>query len=268
MTPPTCPCYAICMPARVAAIYRYPVKGLGAEPLQSVALSHGRALPDDRRWALARGTVGVEPPAPGWAPKGAFVQCHNAPAMASISTGYEPTTTMIRLTAPDGSEVRGRLDTPSDHAALTAFLQAHAGAAARGTLRIIEAMDNQGGHIAFTDTHEPLVSILGLASVRGLESAVGVPVDARRFRANLWVDGLAAWHEFDWEGRTLRIGNAALRVVAPITRCAAIEAGTTGRRDLPLLAALERLLGHQDCGVYAQVIEPGDIRVGQEVLRT
>ena len=163
-----------------------------------------------------------------------------------------------------------RQDPPStaaDHAVLTSFLLAHLGTSARGALRIVEATDPAGGRVAFTDTQAPLVSIIGLASLRALTHVVGRPVDAGRFRANLWVDGLPAWHEFDWEGRRLRIGDAELRVVAPITRCAAIEAGPAGRRDLPLLAALKRHLSHQECGVYAEIVAAGEIGVGAPIVR-
>ena len=38
--------------AAVEAIYRYPVKGLSAEPLDAVELRPGEALPFDRAWAM------------------------------------------------------------------------------------------------------------------------------------------------------------------------------------------------------------------------
>jgi hypothetical protein len=41
------------MAATVAAIYRYPVKGLSAERLDRVALTPGECLPHDRRFAIA-----------------------------------------------------------------------------------------------------------------------------------------------------------------------------------------------------------------------
>ncbi|HJQ60476.1 MAG TPA: MOSC domain-containing protein, partial [Vineibacter sp.] len=149
----------------------------------------------------------------------------------------------------------------ADHPALMAFLEARIGAAP-GSLRIVEAVDDAGVPAAFADVPDPLLSIVGLASLRDLEQAVGAPVDAARLRANLWVGDLPAWHEFDWEGRHLRIGDAEVRVVAPITRCAAIDAGASGNRDLPLLATLERHFRHQECGVYAEVVRGGPIEVG------
>lgn len=51
---------------RVAAIHRYPVKGLDAEPLESVALAAGNGLAQDRRFAMVRGDTSFDPAAPRW----------------------------------------------------------------------------------------------------------------------------------------------------------------------------------------------------------
>ena len=40
------------MPITISAIYRYPVKGLSPEKLQSATLTPGRCLPYDRRFAI------------------------------------------------------------------------------------------------------------------------------------------------------------------------------------------------------------------------
>ena len=44
-------------PSRVAALYRYPVKGLSPEALESVDLAPSHGFPDDRRFAVALGTT-------------------------------------------------------------------------------------------------------------------------------------------------------------------------------------------------------------------
>ena len=56
-----------------------------------------------------------------------------------------------------------------------------------------------------------------------------------RFRGNLYVDGWPAWHEFDLLGQTLAIGDARLKVVKRIVRCAATNVDPdTGIRDLDI----------------------------------
>jgi uncharacterized protein YcbX len=111
-----------------------------------------------------------------------------------------------------------------------------------------------------------VVSIINLASLQTIEDLVGQPIHPLRFRANLYVRGWPAWHEFDLLGRTLAIGEARLKVVKRITRCAAINVDPdTAARDLNILHALKRRFGHADCGVYAEVIAGGAIATGDTV---
>jgi len=121
------------------------------------------------------------------------------------------------------------------------------------------------GH-SFSDVAKKVISIINLASVGALEDAVGAPVHPLRFRANLYVEGWPAWHEFDLLDGEMRIGSARLKVVKRIVRCAATEVDPdTGIRDLPIPRALMDTFGHADCGIYAQVIEGGAIAVGDEI---
>jgi uncharacterized protein YcbX len=117
-----------------------------------------------------------------------------------------------------------------------------------------------------TDSDFPSVAILGLASLRALGQVMALDLDPRRFRGNLWVDGLAPWEEFDWVGREIRVGSAVLKVVEPIGRCAATEASpATGRRDAPVVKALRAATGETCFGVYAKVVSGGDVALGDAV---
>src|SRR5205814_7680813 len=99
------------------------------------------------------------------------------------------------------------------------------GPAVNGALRVVEAP----GH-AFADarrkpnaTTDKYVSLVNRASIAALEAAMGVPVDPIRFRANVYLDGAPGWREHDWVGSEISLGAARLRVVSPITRCAATQ---------------------------------------------
>jgi uncharacterized protein len=121
------------------------------------------------------------------------------------------------------------------------------------------------GH-SFSDVSAKVVSIINLASVAAIETLVGVPVHPLRFRANLYVDGWLAWHEFSLMDQEIGIGTARLKVVKRIKRCAAINVDPdTGIRDLTIPAILMRSYDHADCGVYARVIEGGEIAVGDAI---
>jgi uncharacterized protein YcbX len=54
------------MPVCVAAIYRYPVKGLSPEPLEHAKLVPLNCLPHDRRFALARAATRIDSQRPEW----------------------------------------------------------------------------------------------------------------------------------------------------------------------------------------------------------
>ena len=104
----------------------------------------------------------------------------------------------------------------------------------RGPPKVLQA----DGH-SFSDVAAKVVSIINLASVAAIETVVGVPVHPLRFRANLYVDGWPAWHEFSLVGQEIAIGAARLKVTKRIVRCAATNVDPdTGIRDLAIPATL------------------------------
>jgi uncharacterized protein len=103
--------------------------------------------------------------------------------------------------------------------------------------------------------------------VAAIETVVGVPVHPLRFRANLYLEGWPAWHEFELLGREIAIGDARLKVTKRIVRCAATNVDPdTGIRDLTIPATLMRTYDHAECGIYAQVIAAGDVAPGDAVV--
>jgi uncharacterized protein YcbX len=102
--------------------------------------------------------------------------------------------------------------------------------------------------------------------VRELEKRLGRPVDPLRFRANLYVDGVAPWMEFGWLDREIGVGPARLKVFARTERCEATNVDpATGARDMAIPAQLMRAWGHQDFGIYAKVAAGGEVAVGAPV---
>ena len=72
--------------------------------------------------------------------------------------------------------------------------------------------------------------------------------------------------KFELVDQTLRIGDARVKVVKRITRCAAVNVDPdTGARDLAIPQALMQRLGHNECGIYAEVIAPGTVGVGDAI---
>jgi uncharacterized protein YcbX len=243
--------------ARLADLYRYPVKGLAGQALAAADLAPGGTLPHDRRFAIVHGASQCDPAAPSWQPKRQFLQLMTDERLALLGIDYDDATEALTLKR-DGKQVaRGLLSLPIGQELINQFLNAFM-KDARGAVKIVSAPG-----IAFTDRPEKLVSIINLASVKDIERVTRAPVDPRRFRGNLHVAGLPAWSEFDLLGRELAIGPVRLKVVMRITRCAATNVNpATGDRDLNIPKALMTGFGHADCGVYAEVIGGGRVAQG------
>ena len=152
--------------------------------------------------------------------------------------------------------------TPAGRHGIESFFTQYCADDLRGPPKVLHAP----GH-SFSDVARKVVSIINLTSVSALETAIGAPVNPLRFRGNVYVEGWPAWHEFDLLGREIAIGEGArLKVVKRIVRCAATNVDPdTGARDLAVPDTLLRSFGHADCGVYAEVIEAGEIAAGNEL---
>jgi len=246
----------------VASIYRYPVKGLGPDRLESAKLVPGRTIAGDRRYAIENGPSGFDPAHPSYLPKSRFLMLMRNERLAALRTAFDEATHTLAIRADGGEAVRGDLRTSEGRAAIERFFATFCADELRGPPKVL----NAAGH-SFSDVARKVVSIINLASVAALETVIGAPVHPLRFRGNLYVQGLPAWAELDLVGREIAVGRSArLKVVKRIVRCAATNVDPdTGIRDLTIPDTLMRNLGHTDCGVYAEVIAGGEIVTGDEV---
>jgi uncharacterized protein YcbX len=247
--------------AQIVSLYRYPVKGLTPEPLPGVVLGDGRTLPADRLYAIENGPSGFDAAAPVWKPKTSYLMLMRNERLAGLQTHFEDSTHLLTIRENGNVAARGNLETAEGRAAIEAFFSARFAHELKGPPKIISG----GGH-SFSDVAKKVVSIINLGSVAAIEDMIGLPVHPLRFRANLYVSGWPAWHEFELLERTLAIGEARLKVVKRIVRCAAVNVDPeSAARDLDIPPTLLRRLGHADCGVYAEVIAGGAIATGDDV---
>ena len=238
-------------------IWRHPVKSHGAERLEAVTLEAGRALPWDRVWAVAHEAARLEA---GWSPCANFSRGAKAPGLMAISARLDEGTGRLRLSHPDLPDLEIDPDTDGDTLVAWSRPLIPEGRAASARVHRVPG-------VAMTDTPFPSVSLLNAASNRALGQKLGRALDMRRWRGNLWVEGMAPWEEFDLVGKTLRIGDSVEAVVAePITRCLATTANPdTGKRDADTLGALQEGWGHQEFGLYLEIRAGGPIRAGDPV---
>jgi len=248
-------------PAQIASLYRYPVKGLTPEPLPRVALEVGQTLPADRRYAIENGPSGFDPAAPKWMPKPHFLMLMRDEWLAALQTHFDDASNVLTIRQSGAITVQGDLETTEGRNVIERFFATGFAATIKGPPKVLSS----DGH-SFSDVARKVVSIINLGSVAAIENMVDRPVHPLRFRANLYISGWPAWHEFDLLDQILVIGETRLKVVKRIVRCAAVNVDPeSAARDLNIPQALMRRLGHADCGIYAEVIAGGSIAVGDAI---
>jgi uncharacterized protein len=245
----------------VTSLYRYHVKGLSPEPLPHAELVVGATMASDRKYAIENGPGRFDPNAPRHLPKITFLMLMRDERLATLKSEYDDATETLTILR-DGKQVaKGALNTPLGRSMIEQFLAAYMKSELRGAPKIVSA----DGH-SFSDVASKCLHIVNLASVRDLERVTGKAIDPLRFRANVYLEGVAPWDEFKWLDKTLTMGGAKLVVFARTQRCDAINVDpVTGKRDMGLPATLSRTYGHTDVGIYAKVSVGGHIACGDGV---
>lgn len=112
------------------------------------------------------------------------------------------------------------------------------------------------------------VHIIASASVKELERQWGKSLNPLRFRHNLMLhlDQSRPFAENMWIGKRIQVGNVLLEVTKKCVRCRMI---TVDPHDFTVDPSLLKWLGqeHEVCfGVYAKVIQTGEVKLGDEVF--
>ena len=242
-------------------IYRYPIKGLSAQPLASVDLEAKKPFPHDRIFALVRPGAPFDLSQPRWGKKGLFVMLMLEEALARVSTTLDVETRKLTIMQGNSQLIVADLDDEAARARVEEIIWQLV-PALRSAPTLVRSQD---GH--FMDKPDNVISLINLATVRSLEAQWGIKIDPLRFRANLYVDGANPWEEFDWVGSDIRIGDAVFRVDRRNGRCGATNVDPeTGRRDLDIPGSLRAAFGHKELGVYLIARESGRVSVGDSVL--
>jgi uncharacterized protein YcbX len=257
----------------IHSLYRYPVKGLTPEPLDRVALEAGRAFPADRLFALAKPSGAYD--ADNFVPlsKREYFVLLNTERLAGLATRFDSETRTIRVTVQGHPVLEADLGT---HEGRAEFVELYARVADLPD-GVRPVLAEQAGY-NFTDNAKSgprmmnTISLINRASIRDLDARIGRELDPLRFRANVYLEGLEPWVERDWIGRELRLGGDAdhpgvtVRVLEETGRCAATEVDpTTARRDVPVVRLLHENYGHENLGVFAEVLSAGTLAPGDTI---
>jgi uncharacterized protein YcbX len=220
--------------ASVVELWRYPVKSMAGERLHSCAVAQ-TGLEGDRRWALVDGSLNRA---------GKFMTIRQDERMLTYHARIAGDA--VEVVTPGGEvvEMDGRLVSQL----------------ATETSRPLTLRELEGAN--FDDSP---VLLINVATIAAFGAEVGMELDRRRFRANVYVDGFAPEEEVGWIGRRVVVGEVELEVVSRCERCVIVT------RDPDTTAATPELLRaltetHEKClGVYCQVTRPGRISVGDPV---
>ncbi len=246
---------------KIALLVRYPVKGMSGIPIPLAELKTGEAFALDRAYAIENGARRFDPQNPKWFSKISFLQLMQHPRLASLTLSFEEAGHLLKLSRAGKQVAKGALETKLGRQMIEQFLAAYLGADLRGPPRIVSA----AGH-SFSDIAEKALHIVNLESVRDLGRMAAAELDPRRFRANVYIEGLPAWEEREWRGRIISCGDAKLKAIAETGRCEAISVDpVSALRGVSLPAIIERTWGHRNLGFYAKVVADGAAAIGANI---
>lgn len=247
---------------QVASLYRYPVKGMSPQHLDSVEVRAHETFPFDRAYAIENGPGRFDPEAPRHLPKVNFLMLMRDEKLATLRADFDEGDDTLTLHRDGKQVVRGQLSTRLGRSMIEQFLGAYMEKSLRGAPKIVSA----SGH-SFSDVADKCVHIVNLASVAELERVVGGEVDPLRFRANIYLAGMKPWQEFQLIDKPIRIGNVNLEPWHRTVRCDATNVDpATGARDMAIPNTLLRVFGHSDFGIYARIKNNGKLSTNDPVV--
>jgi uncharacterized protein len=247
---------------------------LSVTPVKALRLSHperveltAAGIPADRRFFLVD-------------EDGALFDASDHGPLLQVIPDYEAGDERLTLAFPSGDRVAGPSDelgepirtdffgrTVGAHLVEGPFADALSGYVRRPIRMARVDRDGDG-----QDVH-PL-TLVSSASVRDLavRGEADGDLDARRFRMNLEIGGCEPYEEDGWDGGEVRVGGATIRVHGQVPRCVVTTLGPdSGTKDFRTLTEIARYRpriggrGGLPFGMYAEIVEPGPVAVGDPV---
>ena len=230
---------------QIEAIFRYPVKSMAGEPLETAHLGwHG--LEGDRRLAFRR--------------------IEDRSGFPWLSAGKLPDLVLFTPHRQDAAqELPSHVRTP-DGQNLPVFGEDLAKEVERRYGAPVEIM--QMKHGIFDDA---TISVIAGDTIREISRLAGHTPDVRRFRPNILVRLLqpAPFQEDEWLGSILQFGESddapAVAVTMRDIRCAMINIDPDSAAPAPeMMKAVVRV--HQNtAGIYGTVTRAGQLAIGQKI---
>lgn len=270
----------------VREIWRFPVKSMGGERVAATSIGE-RGVHGDRLWAVRDDD------------KQTLTNAKRLPKLLMVSARFarEPTVDVgpgaipeVVIEFPDGRSASSA--DPGIHALLSDFVEARVtlcplrAASDKAHYKGVSTTANEMRALFGIEDGEPLpdFSMMPIAKLLELDKYATPPgtyfdamalhivtsatlgdLDARRFRANIVIDGGERYGEVEWTGGTLALGGCTVAIDCPTPRCSMPTRAQPGiPADKTVLATIARDAGR--CfGVYATPTKMGALRVGDPV---
>jgi uncharacterized protein YcbX len=257
---------------RVVALYRHPVKSFTPEVCTTLEVLPEGRVAGDRVLGFRFANSPFADAA--WSRKYEFVALVNTPGLARLALRFDHRALRLRISHGDKVMVDAGLDEAGRErlsAAIAEYALAQeenplSGHPERLPLRLVgdgvtpRYQDNETGQITL-HSRESLAAIASAANDAGLSEL--------RFRSNVVIDGVPAWEEQSWIGKTIRIGDVVFDVAKPKVRCLATHANpVTGQRDVAVMPILMRSFAQEQPTFGVGMLTRGAggaIRLGDEV---
>jgi uncharacterized protein YcbX len=227
----------------IRQLRRYPVKSMRGESLPATTLTL-QGIPADRRFAFVQKNSRNSFP---------WFTARELPELLCYSTRVEETGPKeydVLVTTPDGETV------PIQSDELRQVLESRSG-------KDLFLLHDYRGSFDVAS-----ISLISCQTVLQIAKESETEEDPVRFRPNLLLDLESgdAFEELNWVGRVLRVGDTARIAITQVDkRCMMITLDPANAKPSP--AVLRTVAQHnQSAGVYATVLTPGEVRVGDFVL--
>jgi uncharacterized protein len=225
---------------RLAAIFRYPVKSMAAEQVETVEAGWN-GIAGDRRWAFVRD--GMTRSGFPW------LTIRENPGMWR----YQPHFAVPD--DPDQSQTIVRTPTGRELDVVDPALAEELGFGSRVIKQSRGIFDTM-----------PL-SVISTQTIAALSAMVGEDLGSVRFRPNLVIDagGSDDFPEDQWVGKLLRLGGMTMRVDKRDKRCVMVNVNPVTAEKNP--EALRVIARQRDArlGVYGTTVQEGSVTVGDTV---
>lgn len=254
---------------QVKQLFIHPVKGLTPKELDRVTLQVGYGIPGDRSFALMykQDDSDIDSTKVPWMKKQNFIMQNDWHSLAALDCEYEDSG-ILRVKRKGVELLVGDTKTEIGRDRISQFFTGYLAGiypslAAKYPNRAPLQFVGTFGETRYSDREAVHISLVSQATIDNLSQLAGQAIDVRRFRANIVVEGVSAWSEFDWIGQEMQLGTARIKIVDRINRCLNINVHPqTGERDIELLSLIQKHFHHTQTCISAKVISNGEVGKG------